>query len=300
MTTRALIIGPGYLGDRVARRWREQGLRVFATTRKEERARQLLSSGIEPIITDVLSPDADPLPTVDVVFWSVGYDRSAGVSQRDVYVNGLATMLDRLPKPEVLIYSSSTGVYGDAGGNWLDENSPADPIDESGANCLAAEQVLRDWSNRRDIAHNESSSTNPSGAQKTRIVILRFGGLYGPGRMIGLDQLRAGRPVSGDSSGYLNLIHVDDAARVVDSARLSKPSQPVELYIVTDGNPVTRSEFYGELARRLGTAAPRFDPAGARRHRGNRRFRADKMLSELCPDLKHPDFRSGIASILPA
>ena len=98
------------------------------------------------------------------------------------------------------IYISTTGVYGTAGGEWVDEETPPDPQRDGGRASLAAEQVL---------------AAHPLGA---RSIILRLAGIYGPGRVPFLDKLRAGEPIPAPSAGYLNLIHVDDAAAVVVAA----------------------------------------------------------------------------------
>ena len=91
----ALIVGCGYLGRRVARRWLAAGRRVAALTRGNADA--LAALGIEPIIGDVLDPDSlCHLPDAGTVLYAVGLDRTAGRSMRDVYVSGLANVLDRL------------------------------------------------------------------------------------------------------------------------------------------------------------------------------------------------------------
>ena len=82
-----LVIGCGYLGSRVARRWRDAGEDVLVTTRKPERFAELQGEGFRPVLFDVLAPGE--LPRVDAVLYSVGYDRSAGAAMRRVYVEGL-------------------------------------------------------------------------------------------------------------------------------------------------------------------------------------------------------------------
>ena len=144
MKTR-LIIGCGYLGLRVAKRWRAQGDRVFAVTRSAERADAFRQQGLLPVLADVTRRDTlAALPAAETVAYSVGYDRTAGRSMREVYVAGLLAVLGSLPASVGrVIYISSTGVYGQSGGDWVHENSACEPTRESGRICLEAEQTLR-------------------------------------------------------------------------------------------------------------------------------------------------------------
>ncbi|MGL5096695.1 MAG: SDR family oxidoreductase [Planctomycetia bacterium] len=279
-----LIIGYGYLGRALAQLWRGPKVRVLATTRRRERFAELEADGVEPILWDVTggsSGDGDAkLPQVDCVVYCVGYDRSTGVPVRAVYVDGLARTLDRLPTPAKLIYTSSTGVYGDAAGGMVDEFTSPAPIDPSGEACLEAEGVVRRYAEERGCA----------------ALVLRLAGLYGPGRMIGAEALKRGEPIAADPDAYLNLIHVADAAYAVDAARLS--AEPGSLYLVSDGAPVRRREFYGHIASLLKTPLPTFDVSAARRHRGDRRIDNRRMLQELGVALAFPDYRRGLEDAL--
>jgi nucleoside-diphosphate-sugar epimerase len=99
-----------------------------------------------------------------------------------------------------VIYISSVGVYGPSDGDWVDESTPCEPHREGGKASLAAEQVL--------AGH----------ALGRRGLILRLAGIYGPGRIPLAEKIRKGEPLPVSPEGYLNLIHVDDAARVVLAA----------------------------------------------------------------------------------
>ena len=89
-----LIVGCGYLGRRVARAWLAEGDRVFALTRSPANAVELQGMGITPVIGDICHPDSlTELPAVHTVLFAVGYDRSSGKSQREVYVDGLKSVL---------------------------------------------------------------------------------------------------------------------------------------------------------------------------------------------------------------
>lgn len=287
-----LIFGCGYLGERVARRWIDQGDTVMAVTRTAERSLALAAKGLFTIGADVTKPEPlnffGKLPRefreIDMVLFAVGYDGSAGNSIEDVYAGGVKNVLDALPSDVGrFVYISTTGVYGDAGGDWVDEETPPDPQRDGGRASLLAEQAL---------AESPFAS---------RGITLRLAGIYGPGRIPYLQQLRAGEPIPAVSSGHLNLIHVDDAAAVVVAA--AERNRRRSLYCVSDGHPVQRGDYYREVARRIGAPPTTFvppDPQSPRAARAaaDRRVTNARMLAELGVRLAFPDYRAGLAAIL--
>ena len=282
---RRLIFGCGYLGAYVARRWQAQGDEVFAVTRSAERAERLAQRGLRTIVADVTNPSTlDELPEVDVTLYAVGRDRSSPHSMHEVYVDGLKAVLQSLENRTArFIYISSTSVYGQTDGGWVDENSPCEPAGENGRICLEAENALR-----------ESPLAE-------RSVILRLAGIYGPGRLPNRHALVSGEPIAASLEGYLNLIHVDDAAEV--SAVAADHSRPSSLYLVSDGRPMMRREYYAEAARLLSAPPPQFtDPREESpkqlRAATNRRISNAKMLAELEVELAYPSYREGLASAL--
>ena len=139
-----LIVGCGYLGLRVARRWIAAGHAVAGLVRSSAGAEALAHEAVRPIVADVTQPSTlRDLPAADTLLYAVGYDRASGASRSAVYVDGLRAVLDAVP-PQVrrVILISSTGVYGEQGGRWVDESSPCQPSRESGRALLAAEQAL--------------------------------------------------------------------------------------------------------------------------------------------------------------
>jgi nucleoside-diphosphate-sugar epimerase len=280
-----LIFGCGYLGRRVARLWRAGGEAVYAVTRSAARAAELAAAGLYPIIADVAGTGPLDLPgDVQSVLFAVGYERSGGRPIHDVYAGGVARAIERLPASiERFIYISSTGVYGHFAGDEVDESSPCQPTREGGRACLAAEEVLR------------------SSRLADRAIILRLAGLYGPGRIPRSDDLLAGRSIDAPATGWLNLIHVDDAAQIVllAEARATTPG----LYVVSDGQPVMRGEYYRELARLLSAPPPQFvdppaDSPAAARAASDKRINPRRMMTELAPLLLYPSYREGLAAIV--
>ncbi|MFN4258591.1 MAG: SDR family oxidoreductase [Gemmataceae bacterium] len=277
-----LIIGCGYLGRRVAARWLAQGGQVYAVTRHLHRAEELRQQGITPLVGDVLTPTSlAALPAVDVVLYSVGFDRQAGPSMRDVYVTGLGNVLHALPRPQQLVYISSTGVYGQCQGEDVTEGAATEPIEESGQIVLEAENRLRQ--------------------QLPEAVILRFSGIYGPGRLIRSQALLAGEPILGDADKWLNLIHVEDGVTAVLAAVAHAP--PGRIYNISDDAPTRRRDFYTYLAPLLNAPPPRFEPLPASaplpsHERTNRRILNQRMHEELGVTLRYPSYRDGLPAAL--
>ncbi len=125
-------------------------------------------------------------------------------------------------------------------------------------------------------------------------------GLYGPGRVPYLRDLVAGEPLRVPIAGYLNLIHIEDAARVVLQAE--QRTQPPEIYVVADGVPVTRRAYYEQIAALVGVR-PRFAPpqpsnSHTLRAASSKRVRNTRLLQELQMDLQYPSYREGLTQIL--
>jgi nucleoside-diphosphate-sugar epimerase len=275
---RALVIGCGYLGRRVAAVWRSEGTQVSALTRSSANAASLAELGIEPVVGDVLLPvTLRSLPTVDVVLYAVGYDRHAAASKRDVYVRGLANVLEKLgSNMRRLLYVSSTSVYGQDAGEWVDETSETRPVTEEGRIVVAAEETVRQLC--------------PAGVAS----LLRFSGIYGPGRLLRrIESVRSGEPIAANPDGFLNLIHVDDGARIV--GRLAERDAVGATYLVTDDRPVLRREYYSLLARLVNAPEPNFQFALNGKSGLNKRCCNARLKAELGDIFHFPTIESGLA-----
>jgi nucleoside-diphosphate-sugar epimerase len=123
-----------------------------------------------------------------------------------------------------------------------------------------------------------------------RAVVIRFAGLYGPGRVIGGAALRAGKPIESDPEGPLNLIHRDDAAGVA-AAAIEHPD-PAPIYCACDNRPILRREYYETAARHLDAPTPTFAPPGGESSR--RRISNRAMVRDLLRELVHPDITTGL------
>ena len=149
--------------------------------------------------------------------------------------------------------------------------------------CLAAEQEL--------AAHTLGTSS----------IVLRLAGIYGPGRLPRREEILAGTPIRALPDGFLNLIHVDDAAFAVLAAETA--GQPARTYLVSDGHPVKRSDYHAELSRLLSAPPPVFDRPDdlderQERSAGSKRISNARMLAELNVPLGYPSYREGLAAAL--
>lgn len=303
-----LIFGYGYLGRRVAKLAINRGDSVFATTRNPAKSAAIAAAGLQPVLCDWtdrcgLMRSISALGPLDRVLVAVAFDRQSNVDRYVAMVGGLANLLDALSQTESrgatstsLCYISTTGVYHQTGGVWVDERSPTHPTRDGGKAHLRAESLLRNH-----VANHDDG---------TGIVhrTLRLSGIYGPGRVPRAADVREGRPIASPQNGYLNLIHVDDAATAVMSAWDLPPDHHAgfpdrRTYLISDDEPVVRRNFYQQIADHYGAPAPKFcDPAEDAsvrfRSETNKRVWNRKMKQELGLRLKFPTYREGLLDVL--
>jgi nucleoside-diphosphate-sugar epimerase len=196
----------------------------------------------------------------------------------------LRNLLEKVSPQAHLCYISTTGVYHQTDGSWVDEDSPTEPRREGGKVHLMAEQLLRQL-------RPDSPWT-----------ILRLAGIYGPGRVPRIADVIAGRPIAASQERFINLIHVDDAAEAVIAA-WSRAQRRV--YVVADDCPVVRGDFYREISRQCDAPPPRFvkpeDDAPVRqRAESNKRVLNQRFKRDLIPELRFPTYREGLTSVMDA
>ena len=139
---------------------------MHVVTRQPERALELAAAGFLPIVAEITRPETLPtLPQVDTVLFAVGFDRTSGNLIEQVYVEGLRNVLTKLLQPpRKLIYISSTGVFGQVAGDWVDEDSHL--------HSRRAPAESRAWTAERLLQNGQLAD---------RAIILRLAGIYGPG-----------------------------------------------------------------------------------------------------------------------
>lgn len=273
----AFVFGCGYLGEPVCKVLQQSGWKVATLTRNRQRAKELTARGYEVVVGDWRDGRvAQLLPErISRVLIAVGHDSKSSASRFETYVLGLQRVLPRIPLSADLVYVSSTGVFHQDGGVWVDETSSTRPTSEGGAAHLAAEQTL--WRYRR------------GGEGKT--VVLRMAGLYGPGRVPRLAHVASGGEMA-VPDGYLNLIYRSDALKAI--LRAWEHPQPSPLYVVSDGCPVDRREFYREVARVWEKPEPQFVTGGSGRSEGSKRVWSARALRDLLRPLDQPTYREGL------
>ncbi|MCB9831750.1 MAG: SDR family oxidoreductase [Planctomycetes bacterium] len=179
--------------------------------------------------------------------------------------------------PRRFLFVSSTGVHHQDDGSWIDERSPTRPESFSGRRLLEGEAVVR--------------------AFDCETVILRCGGIYGPGRRNGIDTFLRGEARLDGGAQYGNRIHRDDVAGAL--RHLIELATPDDLYLGVDHDPASRDDVWRWLAVETGRPLPtRHDgDAPARRHGGSKRCRNDRLVASGY-DFLYPSFREGFRALL--
>ena len=270
---KALIAGAGYVGAALARALIAGGHEVVVLRRSAAEP----PPGARAFRADLLAPGAlDALPAAELVFYTAAADERSDAAYRRAYVEGLARLIERLARaaapPRRLVFTSSTAVYGQSAGEWVDEASPTEPADFGGRRLLEGEALAL-------------GAPFPG-------TVLRLGGIYGPGRTSLIERARAG--VTG-GPGYTNRIHRDDAAGAL--AHLAKQPAPAPVYVGVDCEPAPESEVLAWLARRLPAPAPPAPARSERALRGNKRCR-NALLLAAGFRFRYPTYREGYQALL--
>lgn len=276
---RVLIAGCGYVGCELARRLVAEGHQVWGLRRNPE----ALPDGVEPVAADLLDPElARHLPPAELVVYAAASDGGTPEAYRAIYVDGVRNTLTALqeregPPVERFIFVSSTGVYGDTGGDWVDEESATEPDSFRGSEVLEGEEVAL-------------AAPFPS-------LVLRLGGIYGPGRNRLLRMVVQGRArCPGDGPIWSNRIHRDDAARALE--HLLAIPDPHSVYLGIDDEPTPLCQVYREVATMLDAPEPQVDPEKGR-DRSNKRC-SNRRLRESGFTFLYPSFREGYGEMIAA
>lgn len=270
-----LSLGHGYCAAALARRLLEKGWTVIGTTRDAARARALAAEGVEPL---VWPGDLGPaLARATHVLASAAPD-AAG----DPFLcaaPGIAAA-----KAEWVGYLSTTGVYGDHQGGWVDESTPVAPMSDRGR-----------W---RLLAEGQWLATG------LPVQVFRLAGIYGPGRGP-FEKVRNGTARRIIKPGQVfSRIHVEDIAQVLE-ASMARPN-PGAVYNVCDDDPAPPEDVLEEAARLLGLPVPpavpfdqaEMSPMARAFYADSKRVRNDRIKAELGVRLAYPDYRSGLAALV--
>jgi len=276
--------GLGYSALALARRLIAAGWSVTSTCRSADKQARLREAGLSAVLFDHDRPaDVTVLHGVTHLLVSVPPD-ALGDPVLAMHSHDIAA----LPELSWLGYLSTTGVYGDRGGGWVDETSELLPTGERGRRRVAAEEGWLDlWRGHGVPVH-----------------IFRLAAIYGPGRNA-FDALRAGTARRIDKPGQVfSRIHVADLANVL-IASIERP-RPGAVYNVCDDDPAPPAELVAYAAELLGLEPPPLlplDAAGlssmARSFYDDNKRVANRLIkTELRVALRYPDYRTGLAAIL--
>ncbi|WP_255191780.1 SDR family oxidoreductase [Natronobeatus ordinarius] len=284
---RVAILGCGYVGLELGRQLLEAGHEPIGVRRSRAGLEAIEASGFEGVRADVTEPSSlEAVPGADAVVFAASSGGREAERAREVYVDGLETAIEafgtREEPPERLVYTSSTGVYGDHGGDWVDEETPLEPATEKAEVLAEAERVALE-------------APPEYGFEGT---VARFAGLYGP------DRYRLERYLEGPvTEGYLNMVHRDDAAGSVSYLLEEDLARGAEVLVVDD-EPVSRWTFADWLADECGVERPpkvtqeeRLAAGGlseaARRRLTTSKRCSNAFLRELGYEFAYPTYRDG-------
>jgi nucleoside-diphosphate-sugar epimerase len=284
------VLGCGYVGLELARQLDDHD--VVGVRRSAAGLEAVRATGAEAVEADVTDPeDLAAVPDVEAVVFAASSGGRGAEAAREVYVDGLRTAIDhfcgRADSPDRIVYTSSTGVYGDHDGAWVDEGTPIEPTTDKTEVLAEAERLAIE---------------RPTGCDGT---VARYAGLYGP------DRYRLARYVEGPvTEGYLNMVHRDDAAGAVRYL-LTEGLARGEVVNVVDDEPVAKWSFADWLAEQCGRDSPpkrtiedRLATADLsetvrRRLQTSKRVANDK-LRDLGYDFAFPTYREGYRAAIDA
>lgn len=285
---RVLIIGCGDIGQRVAAHLHGR-YRLYALARTPVQQVRLQALGIQPVAGDLDDPASlhRLAGLADVVLHLAPPQASGRVDRRTRHL--LAALGKSGILPQRLVYISTSGVYGDCQGAWVDETQPPQPANPRAHRRLSAERQLRAFARRTGVA----------------VCILRVPGIYSPERLPQA-RLAAGTPaITAAEDSYSNHIHAEDLARAVLAAL--RRGRPGRIYHVADDAPLKMGDYFDLAAAYLRLPGP---PRVSRREaqamlspvqlsflNESRRLRNRRLKQELGVRLAYPDVQAALARL---
>lgn len=278
-----VIAGCGYVGNALAELLMKEDHEVFGIRRDIAR----LAPGVIGIQGNLASPKSlGPAPRrVEYAVFAVSADEGTEKAYREAYVDGLAGFLEWLAdegqRPKRIVMTSSTSVYGQRRGEPIDEDSPTHPTQFRGETLLTSERLL--------VASGLSS------------VVVRLGGIYGPGRTGLIDRAREGALRTRANTHYTNRIHRDDAAGLI--RHLLFHESPAPLYLGVDDESADEANVYRWLGEEFGIDVPVEDETverdSRRRAVGSKRC-SNRLARESGYAFRYPSFREGYGELIRA
>ncbi|MFO7981929.1 MAG: SDR family oxidoreductase [Desulfuromonadales bacterium] len=286
---KVLIIGFGHIGRRVARLCLETGSAVSALVRSENGAAEARQMGIGVVEGNLDLPETlENLPTAGATVFFFAPPPGGGLS--DPRMRNFCAAVPAGEEPAKVVYISTSGVYGDCGGAWVTEETPAEPSTSRARRRFDAETALQEWASARGVSP----------------VILRVTGIYGP-EWTPLTRLQSGHPLlCAEEAPYTNRIHADDLTRVCMAAGLRGDAG--DIFNVSDGHPSTMTDYFLTLADAFGLPRPPQIPLDEAREvmsptmlsylTESRRLDNRKMIEKLGVELRYPDIASALPDLV--
>lgn len=282
MKLTVLIIGCGDIGITLGRELLSEGHRVIGMRRQAD---ALQGSGIEPLaldLNDLEGANASALPQADYVVYTVSADRFEESAYQSAYPEGMKRVLDVLEQhktpPRRIFFVSSTSVYGQQEGEVVNEASPTESTSFSGNLMCEAEQAL--------LNHSLPGT------------VVRFSGIYGPGRDRLIHQAAEGRIAAVTPVIYSNRIHRDDCTGILAHLiRYQESGNPLaELYLGSDCEPVTMHNVMAWLAQQLKVESTETMQSPLRRRTSKRCD--NSRIRETGYEFRYPSYKEGYAQVL--
>lgn len=281
------IVGCGYVGVRLARQYLDLGRPIRGLVRTDLGLARLAAAGIPGLRKDLATDDLWDLSLEGARLFHLAPPPDRGTE--DTHTRRLVDAFRRAGQPHRIVYVSTTGVYGDCQGAWVDESSPPRPTAERSRRRWDAEQTLRGWSQE-------------TGGE---LVILRVAGIYGPERLP-LERIRQGVPlVRPEEAPFTNRIHVVDLVSALMAAMERAVSG--SLYNACDGHPSRMTDYFLAIADACGLARPPLilrAEASARLSAGmlsylaeSRRLSNRKLVEDLGVRLRYPTLAEGLRDL---
>lgn len=277
---RILVVGAGDVGGSLASALLNCGHDVWGLRRTEQNN----NAGVTWLQADVMDTDSLHVlpPALDVVVYSVASPVFSRDGYHDYYYRGLKHILKALKgnEPRRVIFTSSSSVYHQMAGEWVNELSETTPGSFAGQELLAAEQAL---------IHHKIPGT-----------VVRFTGIYGPGRNRMIEQARHGGHCDPEPPVWTNRIHRDDCvgvlALLVEKAAKGEPLD--DIYLATDDLPATLFDVLEWMKDRIGDVDPDHDMPEVTR-RANRRC-SNERLKALGYEFRYATYQDGYDALLTA
>lgn len=276
-----LIAGCGYIGRITAAALIAQGHQVCGLVRSAESRLSLMAAGVTAHAVDLNDPQTlrnITGPFTDILYCAASRRGGGPEDYRQIYVTGLRHVIDQFasaPQPARVYFTSSTSVYGQNDGSWVDETSPTEPDATTSRILLEAEALC--------LSH-------PQGT------VLRLAGLYGRGRGHLFHQFMQGAAtLPGEGKRHINQVHCDDVAGVILHLITRRLSGGI--WNVVDNEPVTYRDYYAWLSNKTGRPIPTSVPEDeSTRKRGNthKRISNRKLREQAGYDFRFPTFREGL------